>query len=344
MIGELLSRPRNLALLVAAVVVVLAAVFVLTRGGGSDAASKVPVAAAFAPLAEQAERIGGAHVDVTDLTPLGGQPHLLQPSPAAQGALKRAKLAIYLGGDFQPAVVDAIAKLPATTTKLDQASDGETLPSPRPIRGARGTIEGAPVRSGGADPHVWLDPERFAGMAQRTQAALVAAAPEHRADFEARGGKYVAELTALADEFAAGLSACRGKTILTTHPAYGYLAERYGLEQAVVAGLTPDAAPNPKTLAAIATYVRANDIETLFTTTPLPSRTAKVIERETGAKLATLNPVEGITLEQQERKEGYVQLMRANLTALQQGLGCGPEGAPTSPEATSPPATSPTTP
>lgn len=336
MIGAPLSRPRNIALLVAAVVVVLGGVFVLTRGGGADGESKVRVAAAFAPLAEQAERIGGPEIVVTDLTPLGGQPHLLQPSPAALDALKRAKLAIYLGGDFQPAVVDAVAKLPATVTKLDVSGEGASLPSPRPIRGARGTIEGAPVRSGGTDPHVWLDPERFAAMAQRTQAALISADPEHRADFASRGGKYLAELTSLAQEYETGLAGCRGKTILTTHPAYGYLAERYGLEQAVIAGLTPDAAPNPKTLAAIATYVRENDIATIFTTTPLPSRTAKVIERETGAELATLNPVEGITLEQQERKEGYVQLMRANLAALQQGLGCAADVAATSPATTSP--------
>lgn len=309
-------------MLVAAVVAVAAGVFFATSGGGDDADAKVRVAAAFAPLAEQASRIGGAEVAVTDLTPLGGQPHLLQPSQAATTALKRATIAIYLGGDFQPAVADAVAKLPATTTKLDQTAGGTTLPSPKPIRGARGTIEGAPVRSGGDDPHVWLDPERFVAMAQRTQAALVAAAPEHRASFEARGGKYLAELTSLASAFEAGLAACKGKTILTTHPAYGYLAERYGLKQAVVAGLTPDAAPNPRTLDAIATYVRAADIDTIFTSTPLPSRTAAVIERETGAKLGILNPVEGITLEQQERKEGYVQLMRANLAALQQGLGC----------------------
>lgn len=323
------------------VVVVLATVGFFVLRGGEEAATKVRVAAAFAPLAEQAERIGGAQVEVTDLTPLGGQPHQLQPSDAALKALRGAKLAIYLGGDFQPAVVDAISKLPATTTKLDQTADGATLPSPRPIPGARGTLEGAPVRAGGTDPHVWLDPERFAQMAQRTQAALVAADPDHRIDFEARGGKYLAELTALAAEYETGLAACRGKTILATHPAWEYLAERYGLKTAVVASLTPDAAPNPRTLAAIARYVKANDIETIFTSTPLPTRTAKVIERDTGAKLATLNPVEGITLEQEERKEGYVQLMRANLAALQAGLGCGAAPAGTTPDVTTPDATTP---
>lgn len=320
----------------AAALVVVAAAFFALRGGGDEAASKVRVAAAFAPLAEQAERIGGPQVEVTDLTPLGGQPHLLQPSEAASKALRASKLAIYLGGDFQPAVVEAIAKLPATTTKLDQTADGATLPSPRPIRGARGTIEGAPVRSGGTDPHVWLDPERFVAMAQRTQSALIASDPDHRADYEARGGKYIAELSALATDFETGLAACRGKTILSTHPAWEYLAAKYGLKTAVVAGLSPDATPNPKTLSAIATYVRANDVETIFTTTPLPSRTAKVIERETGAKLGVLNPVEGITLEQQERKDGYAQLMRANLGALQQGLGCAPAASGTTSEATTP--------
>lgn len=309
-------------LLAVAILAVAGGLFVLLRGG-EDEPKTVAVAAAFAPLAEQAARIGGADVSVTDLTPLGATPHGLQPSQTAQAALRRARVAIYLGGDFQPAVVAAIAKLPATTTKLDLAADGESLPAPKPVPGARGAIEGAPVRSAGTDPHVWLDPERFAAMAQRTQAALAAAAPERRTDIDARGGTYLAELTALAGEFKTGLAACRGQTILTTHPAYGYLAERYGLEQAVVGGLTPDAVPNPRTLAAIKRFAAAKDVKTMFLSTPLPSRTAKVVERETGLKLSTLNPVEGLTLEQQDRKEGYVQLMRQNLAQLQQGLACG---------------------
>ncbi|MBJ7469998.1 MAG: zinc ABC transporter substrate-binding protein [Solirubrobacteraceae bacterium] len=295
------------------------------------------MAASFTPLHELATRIGGERVEATNLTPIGGQPHDLVPPQPALDALRRAKLVLYLGGTFQPAVDAAVAKLPATTTKLDLATDA-TLPNAKPIDGTRGVVEGAPVDGSGTDPHVWLDPERFATAAKQTQDALIAADPEHRAEYQTRGGRYLAELTRLGGDYKQQLQGCGRGVLLTTHPAWGYLAARYGLEQAVVAGITPGASITPATLEALARYARRERITTLFTTVPLPTRQTRVITRETGLRVQVLDPFEGLTQEQRDQGTGYVDVMRENLVKLRDGLACDPgtTPTPTTPESTTP--------
>ncbi len=316
MIGAPLSpRLRLTGLAAAAALVALA-------GCGKDAPpAKVRVATAFTPLQEIVTTIGGGRVASTDLTPLGGQPHGLQLSPAAQTALKRAKLVVYLSGAFQPAVDEAVAKLPAATTKLDLASDA-TLSAAKRVPGMRGFVEGAGADPAAADPHVWLDPERFAQMAQQTQAALAAADPAHRAEFQARGGKYLATITQLAADYKAGLTGCEREVVVSTHPAWGYLAERHGLRQVVAPGITPGAAADPRSLAALAKFAERNDVETLFTTVAFPAKQAKAIKAATGLTVQPLNPVEGLTQDERDQGATYVSVMRENLSRLTASLKC----------------------
>lgn len=310
----------------------------LSAGCGEDEPpAKIRVAAAFTPLHELATRIGGERVEATNLTPVGGQPHDLVPPPPAVEALRRAKLVLYLGGTFQPAVDEEIAKLPGATTKLDLGADA-TLPNAKPIKGTRGVVEGAPVDATGTDPHVWLDPERFAAAAQQTQDALAAADPEHRAEYEARGSRVRAELTQLGSDYEQQLQGCERSVILTSHPAWAYLAARYDLEQAVVAGITPGGSMAPATLQALERFAESEQVTTLFTTVTLPARQARLIKRETGLTVDVLNPIEGLTQEQRDQGTGYVDLMRENLTKLRSGLSCAPSTAPvpTTPAPTTP--------
>lgn len=298
------------------------------------------MAASFYPAHELATRIGGARVASTDLTPLGGQPHGLVPSKQAAAALKRAKVVLYVGGSFQPAVAEAVAALPSGTAKVDLAADA-ALPAAKTVPGMRGAVEGAGTDRAAADPHAWLDPERFAAMAQQTQAALAGADPEHRAEYDARGGKYAAELTALAAEFERQLTACKQDVILTTHPAWGYLAERYGFKQAVTRGITPGAALDPKSLAALGDYAKQTGATTLFTTVPLPSRQAKAIKEAAGLAVQPLDPVEGLTQDQRAQNATYASIMRSNLATLAASLRCAGAPEPTTPGATTPDATTP---
>jgi zinc transport system substrate-binding protein len=149
------------------------------------------------------------------------------------------------------------------------------------------------------DPHVWLDPVRY-----RRVVALVA--------------------DALADaDFAAGLAECRIRTILTAHDAFGWLARRYDLEQHGVAGLEPDAEPDPDRFADLADLAEREGVTAVFTETLVSPRIARTLAREAGGlRTAVLDPLEGLDDERIEAGDDYVSVMRDNLAQLRKALGC----------------------
>jgi zinc transport system substrate-binding protein len=263
-------------------------------GGGGEAAGAgmKQVVAAFYPLAFAAAEIGGAGVDVKNLTPPGAEPHDLEVSPRDVAAVRDADLVLLLGHGFQPQLEDAVGAGDNVVRLLDTPGLG--------------------VHSND-DPHVWLDPVRYAKVVDRIGQAL---GKQSAADnLEKR-------LMDLDSEFRAGLADCERNEIVTSHEAFAYLADRYGLEQVAITGLSPEAEPEPGQLQDVVNLVRARGVTTIYFETLVSPRIADTVARETGAKTAVLNPIEGLTEEQAASGEDYFSLMRMNLAALRAGLGC----------------------
>jgi zinc transport system substrate-binding protein len=258
---------------------------------GSAATGKESVVASFYPLAFAATEIGGSRVDVENLTPPGSEPHDLEVSPQDVAAIRDADVVLLLGHDFQPQLEDA-------------AGSGDNV-----VR----LLDTPDLSLRGEDPHVWLDPVRYARIAARIGEVL--GSPSAAARLETR-------LEALDDEYRTGLAHCARREIVTSHEAFGYLAERYGLEQVAITGLSPEAEPEPRKLQDVVNLVRSRGITTIFFETLVSPRIAQTVAHETGAQTAVLDPIEGLTDEEVARGEDYFSLMRKNLAELEAGLGC----------------------
>lgn len=264
--------------------------------GGDPAAGsgRTEVVAGFYPLAFAAEEIGGDTVDVTNLTPAGAEPHDVELTPRDVEEVRSAELVLFVGEGFQPALAEAAAD--GSGTALD-------------------VLEGLQLREedGTADPHVWLDPVRFAQVVERIGAELGGEAPARR---------LASRLRALDGEYREGLADCERRELVTAHDAFGYLGERYGLEVVPIAGLAPEAEPTPRDLEEVAGLVEERGVTTVFVETLLSPEIGETVAREAGVETAVLNPLEGLTEEELARGENYVSVMRANLEALRAGLGC----------------------
>jgi zinc transport system substrate-binding protein len=267
--------------------ILISAALVLVAAGCAQGDREPDVVAGFYPLAWAAEQIGGAGLDVVDLTPPGAEPHDLEPRPSDVGLIRDAGLVLYVRG-FQPA--------------LDRALEQRDGPSLDAGGGAART-----------DPHVWLDPHRFATVARAIGAEL---------DRTEAAERLARRLGALDREFSNGLAICERREIVTSHAAFGRLAARYGLRQVSLAGVSPEAEPTPRSLEALVEAVRATAATTVFTEPLLSPRVAETVARETGAKTAVLDPVEALGPEQQKRGDDYVSIMRRNLATLRTALGC----------------------
>lgn len=287
-------------------------------GGGKD--GRLAVTSSFYPMQFLAEQIGKDHVKVDTLTKPGVEPHDLEITPKQTGQLGESDVVLYLKG-LQPAVDKAVAQ-----SGVKHVVDAAKL-TRLEVHGSSGhdhTHEGEEGHDhahgeAGEDPHVWLDPVKYAEVAKGVGAALEKADPDHAADYRKNTDELVGKLTALDAEFKDGLKDTASKTFITTHSAFGYLAERYGLDQEGISGVDPESEPSPARMKELQAVAKKDNVSTVFFETLASDKTAKTLATDTGLKTDVLDPLEGIT----DKSQGadYLEVMRSNLKNLQKALG-----------------------
>jgi zinc transport system substrate-binding protein len=236
-------------------------------------------------------------VHVNNLTPPGAEPHDLELTPREVVRIEQADVVLYLSHGFQPAVSKAAEQ--GSGKKVDVLA-GLTL---HPSDGSEAGLT--------ADPHVWLDPILFSRIARTIGTAL-----------SRPSIPLVRDLHALDRDYRQGLRHCKRREIVTSHAAFGYLAARYGLQQVAITGLAPESEPSPQQLAHVVQVVRRTHATTVFFERLVSPRLAQTVAREVGAHTAVLDPIEGLTADEQTRGDTYLTLMRSNLASLRMALAC----------------------
>ncbi|TFV67481.1 UNVERIFIED_ORG: zinc ABC transporter substrate-binding protein [Bacillus sp. AZ43] len=291
-------------------------------GGGAD--DGISVVAGFYPLEWAARQVGGDRVSVSSLTPPGAEAHDLELAPRDVAAVGEADLLVYLEG-FQPAL-DEAAENEGGDHAWDAGQAADLVAGEGHEHGEdeHAEEEHAEDEHGHADeavdPHFWLDPTRLASVGDALAERLAELDPEGAAAYEDNAATFRAELEALDEEMAAGLANCAVDTLVTGHEAFGYLAERYGLEVVGISGLSPSQEPDPAQLAEIAGLVQERGVTTVYTETLVDPAVAETVAEEAGVRTAVLDPLEGLTDE--SAGEDYLQVMRANLDTLREGQSC----------------------
>lgn len=252
------------------------------------------------PYAWVAERVGGPEVQVTNLARPGAEPHDLELTAQQVGQVAQADLVVLTAG-LQPAVDDAAG----------QEARGRVLD----------VLQVVPVRrnpdDGLVDPHVWLDPVRLADVADAVAERLARAAPDRAAGMRERAAALRRELLGLDADLRAGLSSCTRRDLVTSHAAFGYFADRYGLRQVAITGLSPLAEPTASRLAEVAQIARASGATTVFFEQLVSPRLAEQLAREVGARAEVLDP-----LETAPQRGDYLTALRSDLGTLRPALGC----------------------
>jgi zinc transport system substrate-binding protein len=173
----------------------------------------------------------------------------------------------------------------------------------------------------GTDPHVWLDPTRYGQIGTAIAEGLAGLDDAHKGDYTTNADAFTADLTELDAEFTDALASRTSDEIVTSHAAFGYLADRYGLHQVAISGLSPDQEPDTQRMAEVAAFVEEHGVTTIFFETLVSPDIADTLASETGAATAVLNPLEGLTQEQADAGDDYFTVMRQNLAELQTALG-----------------------
>ncbi|TDE01325.1 metal ABC transporter substrate-binding protein [Jiangella asiatica] len=309
----------------------------LTGCGSDDASAGADgptVLASFYPLAFVAERVAGDAASVGNLTQAGGEPHDLELSARQVGEVSDADLIVYLAG-FQPSVDEAVEQnaddrgldtaelVPLLEETGDEHSEDEHSGEHSEDEHSdehSDEHEGHDHGDLAGDPHIWLDPTNLEPIAEAVADRLADLDPDNADVFHANADDLIADLTALDEEFAAGLAQCERAVFVVAHEAFGYLADRYGLEQVGISGIDPDAEPSPERLAEVHDAVEAEGVTTIFYERLVSPDVAETLADDLGVEAAVLDPIEGLTDDTAD--EDYLTLMRANLAALRTANGC----------------------
>ncbi len=270
----------------------------------AEPGSGISVVVSFYPLEEAATTVGGDRVSVRNLAPPGAEAHDIELTSGALEAIGAADLVIYMGSGFQPSIEDALVDVPQER-RVDVLMGADLLSD-----------------AGSVDPHLWLDPVRYASVVASVADALIRIDPGGEAAYTAAAKGFSEDVLALDPSFRQGLADCDSRLLVTGHEAFSYLADAYDLEVVGISGLSPEAEPGPDRLAYIRDLVRERGVTTVFAEAQLPRDVVDLIGQETGAKVAVLDPLETLTQDQRAAGQGYVSVMRQNLEVLEEGLGC----------------------
>lgn len=297
--------------------------------------NRLQVMASFYTMYDFAQKIGGEHVQVTCMVPSGTEPHDWEPSTKDITRMEQADVFIYNGAGMEHWVSDVLAGLSNKKLISVEASQGVSL-----LRSAEeedghdheaahadedeeDSHEHAHDHAhehGEYDPHVWLDPMNAKQEMQNICEAFSEADPEHRADYQANYEKWAKQLDELDKTYQTTLENLSERNIVVAHEAYGYLCRRYNLTQVSIEGMSPDSEPDPGRMADIIDFVRANNVRAIFFEELSGSRTAETVAAETGVKLLTLSPLEGLSDRQEETGGDYFSVMEENLQQLTEAL------------------------
>nr|WP_315444956.1 metal ABC transporter substrate-binding protein [uncultured Pseudomonas sp.] len=253
---------------------VLLVLFSLMLSMSLSAAEKLPVVTSFSILADMVHHVGGEHLQITNLVGRDADAHIYEPTPDDAKALLKAKLIFKNGLGFEP-WLDRLVTSTETKAVIISASHGVI---PRSLDEDGETVP---------DPHAWHNLANAELYIANITKALIAADPTNKADYERNSQSYLKQIYALLAEAKAKLGSLPpgNRKIVTSHDAFGYLGQAYGIDFMAPQGLSTEREPSAAEVAALITQIRQANVKAVFMENIKDARLLKQIADESGAHI-----------------------------------------------------------
>lgn len=254
-------------------------------------AAALPVTVSIPPQAHFVEAIGGEHVDVQVMVPANAEPVTYEPTPRQMAALSQAKLYFAIGVPFEQGWLPRFQAANAEMTTVDTIANIRRHPMVSHDDHAGHDKNEPGDERAGADPHVWLSPALVRLQAESIRDALIQADPDHAQAYHQGFRRFVEQIHAVDEAILASLAdlPADSRRFLVFHPAFGYFARSYGLEQMAIE--VEGKEPGPRELARIIDNARGHGIRVIFIEPQFAHGAARTIAREIGGEVLTLDPL-----------------------------------------------------
>jgi len=253
----------------------------------ADSGNVAPtVIVSVAPYKNFVEEIAGNTVNVHLMVPAGASSHTFEPTPKQMLNASNAKMWFQIGEEFEPKAGRALQSYNKSMVFVDLRKGVELIASQEGDSDHCHCCHHA--HSGCVDPHFWLSPKEVIIQVATIKDALIANFPQNKELYIENAKILTEKLKSLERELVKILAPIKGKTILVSHPAYGYLCRDYGLIQLSVEFEGKD--PTPKQLTKILNIARQEHIAKVYIQTQYNSKGARLIAAEIGAEIVILDP------------------------------------------------------
>ena len=303
----------------------------LTAPVAAQVGKPISVVATFSIIGDMVKRVGGDAVELTTLVGPGGDAHVYQPTPADAASLSKADVLIMNGLDFEGWIkrliraseskaVTTIATQGVLPLKADEHEDeGHDKHDKHDDKKSE---DHAGHDHGAFDPHAWQSIPNAIIYVDNITNALAKAAPVNATYFYKNRAKYVSELRALEAQIRKLIETIppEKRTVVTSHDAFGYFAETYGLSFVAPQGLSTESEASAQEVANLIQQIRKEKISAVFIETITDNRLLKQIASETGAAIGgtifsdALSPAAGPA-------STYLKMMRHNTMTIAKALG-----------------------
>ncbi len=255
----------------------------------SATSAAMKVAVSIPPQAQCVERIGGKHVTVTVLVGSGQSPATYDPTPRQLSAMASASLYFRIGVAFEGRFMDVLS---STCPKLKIIDTRQGITRRRidgPCNHGPGESHDHHAHGEADDPHIWLDPNLVKTQARTICKALSAADPSHAKDFERNLAAFLTDLDQLHTRLTERLAPVKGRAFFVFHPAFGYFADAYGLQQVAVE--TGGRSPSARQLVSLSEQAEATGATCVFIQKQFAAASAKAVADAIGGKVVSLDPL-----------------------------------------------------
>lgn len=235
---------------------------------------KTVIAVTIVPEKTFVEAVCGDLAEVVAVVPPGNSPENYEPTPQEMAKLSQASLYFSIGVPTEEANI-----LPNIgDTKVVSLQEAAKAVYPERL-----------FESGERDPHIWLSPKRTEVMVQTIAQEMIALDPDNQAIYEKNAQNYIAQLKDVDQSITAALAPVQNKKFIVYHPAFGYLADDYGLE--MVALEEEGKAATPQQLQSIIDLAKAENIKAIFYQEEIDSSQSQAFAEELGGKTIQLSPL-----------------------------------------------------
>lgn len=216
--------------------------------------------------------------------------HGFEPSANDIAGIYDADIFVYHSNTLESWTKNLETNMKDRGIKVIQASQGLELKKVPGLEDVK--AEGDKDQANLYDPHSWLDPLEAAREAEKIGQAMAEIDPDNADTYKANAKAFSDKAQALVDKYQAIFEQKENKVFVTQHTAFYYLAERFGLKQLGVSGITSQAEPSAKQIQEVMKFVQKYKVDTIFIEPNVSDKAAKVISDNTGVEMVTLSPLE----------------------------------------------------